>query len=170
MRKLFRFKYEPCNKTCYAYCSKLMTELRALSRNCRESLVAKMVKAHGHLCDNPAYSLGLDVEEAMNVFVAHLRTPEKTELFCGREFENVVLSVCEATLLEKIPNSPSGECRYGDNGAENLGREILKFCTDAGYAMIANSHCECKSHAPVASLQDVRRFAGCAAQTEEPQN
>lgn len=28
MRKLFRFKYEPCNKTCYAYCSKLMKELR----------------------------------------------------------------------------------------------------------------------------------------------
>lgn len=49
MRKLFRFKYEPCNKTCYAYCSKLMGELRKLPDGERRDLVASMVEAHNRL-------------------------------------------------------------------------------------------------------------------------
>jgi len=56
MRKLFRFKYEPCNKTCYAYCQRLMTELRALPKVECQELVDAMVKAHNRLCDNPEFS------------------------------------------------------------------------------------------------------------------
>jgi hypothetical protein len=142
MRKLFRFKYEPCNKTCYAYCSKLMTELRALSQQGREALVAKMVEAHNHLCDNPEYSFGVDVDDNTNYFVAYFRTPEKTELF-GGTFEEVVTEVCTNVLQASIPQI-QGECKFGDNGAENLGVEILKFCTDVGYQQVLADHCECK--------------------------
>lgn len=143
MRKLFRFKYEPCNKTCYAYCSKLMTELRALPQNRRENLVSMMVTAHNRLCDNPDYSFGVDVDEVNNVFVSHFRTPEKTNLHSHKEFEISVKQVCEEVMKEEIPVMV-GECTYGDNGSEDLGREILRFCTDVGYQEVLNSHCECK--------------------------
>lgn len=143
MRKLFRFKYEPCNKTCYAYCEKLMKELRDLPKDRRESVVDKMVEAHNRLCDNPEYSFGVDTDEKDNVFVAHLRTPEKTDLFYSRNFEDTVLDVCNSVMKENIPQL-EGNCCYGNNGAESLGQEILKFCTDVGYAEITSKHCECK--------------------------
>lgn len=143
MRKLFRFKYEPCNKTCYAYCSKLMTELRRLPQNEREFLVSNMVEAHNRLCDNPDYSFGVDVDETNNVFVSHFRTPESTDLFSNKKFSDCVKSVCNVVLRTDIPQV-KGECNFGDNGAKNLGREILKFCTDVGYAEVLEKHCECK--------------------------
>ena len=143
MRKLFRFKYEPCNKTCYAYCSKLMTELRKLSPSERESLVSTMVEAHNKLCDNPEYSFGVDVDEENNIFVSHFRTPKSTDLFSDKEFSDCVKSVCDMVLTTNIPRV-NGECNFGDNGAEDLGREILKFCTDVGYAEVLEQHCECK--------------------------
>jgi len=146
MRKLFRFKYEPCNKTCYAYCSKLMTELRRLPQAEREALVSNMVEAHNRLCDNPEYSFGVDVDEANDIFVAHFRTPASTDLFSSKEFANCVNSVCGTVMATDIPRG-TGECNFGDNGAEDLGREILKFCTDVGYAEVMEKHCECKAHA-----------------------
>lgn len=144
MRKLFRFKYEPCNKTCYCYCSKLMTELRALPKERREYLVDTMVKAHDRLCDNPNYSFGVDVDENLNIFVGHLRTPISTDLYANTSFETAVLDVCNHVMKQDIPVM-SGDCCFGDNGAESLGREILKFCTDVGYAEILESHCTCKA-------------------------
>lgn len=144
MRKLFRFKYEPCNKTCYAYCAKLMTELRKLPQHERESLVSNMVEAHNKLCDNPEYSFGVDVDEQNNMFVSHFRRPESTDLFSSREFSQCVMSVCETVLNTDIPKV-NGKCTFGDNGAEDLGREILKFCTDVGYAEVLENHCECKA-------------------------
>lgn len=145
MRKLFRFKYEPCNKTCYAYCSKLMTELRALPEERRQALVQKMVEAHNRLCDNPQYSFGVDVDENLGVFVAHFRKPDSTDMYAGKDFADAVEEVCRAVMLADIPQV-RGECNFGDNGAEDLGREILKFCTDVGYAQLEERHCECKAH------------------------
>jgi len=145
MRKLFRFKYEPCNKTCYAYCATLMIELRKLSEAERLALVGGMVDAHNRLCDNPDYSFGVDVDEENHIFVAHFRTPQSTDLFGNRDFAKCVRVVCEKVMSTEIPPG-TGECCFGDNGAEDLGREILKFCTDVGYAEVLEKHCECKVH------------------------
>jgi len=142
MRKLFRFKYEPCNKTCYAYCSKLMTELRKLSQDKREELVFSMVEAHNRLCDNPEYSFGVDVDEVNDIFVSHFRTPQSTDLFSSKEFSD-----CVQTVMNTDIPQVKGECNFGDNGAEDLGREILRFCTDVGYAEVLEKRCECKAHA-----------------------
>lgn len=144
MRKLFRFKYEPCNKTCYCYCSKLMTELRKLEQEDRQGLVASMVRAHNKLCDNPDYSFGVDMDDTDNVFVAHFRTPEKTDVFYNKHFAGCVMEVCNEVMKEKIPQL-SGECRFGDNGSENLGKQILDFCEDVAYYKLLEEHCECKS-------------------------
>lgn len=145
MRKLFRFKYEPCNRTCYAYCQILMRELRKLADKDRQQLVNAMVQAHNHLCDNPEYSFGVDIDEKENIFVGHLRTPKSTDLFSGRDFDSTIYKTCNAVLNTQIPQV-KGDCNFGDNGGESLGQEILKFCTDLGYAQIKESHCECKAH------------------------
>ena len=145
MRKLFRFKYEPCNKTCYAWCQKLTTELRKLEPVYRENLVNNMVVAHNKLCDNPNYSFGLDVDENNDVFVSHFRTPNKTDLYSNKSFAAAIETVCEEVMKTDIPQI-IGNCVFGDNGAEDLGKTILKYCTDAEYAKIKDTHCECKAH------------------------
>lgn len=145
MRKLFRFKYEPCSGTCYHWCDNMIRRLRELTETDRQSLVQTMVKAHDKLCDNPAYSFGVDSDENLGLYVAHFRTPEKTDLFSGKNFRDVVLKVCEVVLATDIPTI-NGQCNFGGNGAEDLGREILKFCTDFGFAQLQERHCECKSH------------------------
>jgi len=146
MRKLFRFKYEPCNGTCYAWCSKLPFQLRQLNSSDRIKLVETMVQAHNKLCDNPAYSFGLDVDEKNNVFVSHFRTPEKTNLYSSASFSECVELVCNEVLSTPIPQVDD-HCNFGNNGAEDLGNEILKFCTNDGFKELQERHCECKSHA-----------------------
>ena len=83
MRKLFRFKYEPCNGDCYAWCDHLPNELMKVSEEERQTIVGLMVEAHNKLCDNPEYSFGVDLDEGTRIFVAHFRTPEATEVFCS---------------------------------------------------------------------------------------
>jgi hypothetical protein len=146
MRKMFRFKYEPCNGTCYAWCDSLIRRLREMPDEDRRSLVVTMVQAHNRLCDNPAYSFGVDVDDSLRFFVAHFRTPEKTDLYSGMDFAAVVHQVCAAVMNTEIPVL-SGACVFGDNGAEDLGREILRHCTDIGFAELEERHCECKAHA-----------------------
>jgi hypothetical protein len=145
MRKMFRFKYEPCNGTCYAWCDSLIRRLRELPDSERHLLVTTMVRAHNKLCDNPAYSFGVDVDDSIGVFVGHFRTPEKTDLYSGVDFAAVVNKVCETVLSTEIPTL-SGVCVFGGNGAESLGHEILKYCTDLGFAELEETHCECKAH------------------------
>lgn len=141
LRKMFRFKYEPCNGTCYAWCDTLVQRLREIPD--REDLVALMVKAHDRLCDNPEYSFGVDGNNAQTDFVAHFRTPERTDLYHGQDFAKVVESVCKAVLATEIP-ALVGACTYGASGAENLGQEILSYCTEDGYKRLQAEHCECK--------------------------
>lgn len=146
MRKMFRFKYEPCNGTCYAWCDSLIRQLRDMTEEKRKETVALMVKAHNKLCDNPLYSFGVDMDDNLGIFVAHFRTPDKTDLFSGKTFVEVVEQVCGAVLATEIP-ALTGACNFGDNGAEDLGREILRFCSDIGFAELQERHCECKAHA-----------------------
>lgn len=143
MRKLFRFKYEPCNGTCYAWCDHLIEELRELDVTKRNQIVSLMVDAHNKLCDNPDFSFGVDVDENHTVFVAHFRTPERTDLFHSRVFSECVEKVCSEVLKTEIPQI-SGICQYGDNGAEDLGNEILKYCQDEAFAELKNKECPCK--------------------------
>lgn len=142
MRKLFRFKYEPCNGMCYAWCATLSEELMKLDEQDRQDTVDVMVKAHAHLCDNPNYSFGVDLSEKTRTFVAHFRTPEATDTFCSDEFRDCVKQVCEVVLNADIPKV-SGDCVYGDNGAENLGEEILRACTDLAYREEHHKNCPC---------------------------
>lgn len=144
MRKLFRFRYEKCNKTCYAWCQKLTVELRKLDTQTRQNLVSNMVKAHDRLCDNSEYSFGLDVDEKNNLFVSHFRTPQKTELYSSRSFHEAVDEVCKDVMSTEIPRGV-GSCVYGDNGAENLGQQILHFCTDLGFEELKGKHCKCEN-------------------------
>lgn len=142
MRKLFRFKYEPCTGTCYAWCDFLPLELNKLSEEKRQNLVALMVEAHNHLCDNPDFSFGVDFDETHNMFVAHFRTPESTETFINPQFEDCVKAVAEVVLNSIIPVI-SGTCIYGDNGAEDLGRDILRACIDEVYRNEHHTICPC---------------------------
>ena len=74
MRKLFRFKYEPCNGTCYCYEEIFYEELRGQPHV--SSLIDLVVQAHDNLCDNPDYSFGIDKCEFRNfklASVAHVR-------------------------------------------------------------------------------------------------
>lgn len=81
----------------------------------------------------------MDVDEDTNSFVAHFRTPEATDLFFSKEFKEVVGKKVTIPQVQ-------GDCNFGGNGAEDLGREILKFCEDVAFAEIEASHCECKAH------------------------
>lgn len=145
MRKIFRFKYEPCNNMCYAWCDKLPSLLRTMGEKERVTLVDRMVKAHDNLCDNPDYSFGVDTDENMTNFVAHFRTPEFTHIYHSRSFEECVNKVCDDVLKAEIPQIAL-DCPYGENGNEDLGNEILKFCLDENYKLLEERHCECKAH------------------------
>lgn len=141
MRKIFRFQYEPCNGTCYHWCDHLPLILNSLSPSKRKGIVKLMVKAHNNLCDNPNYSFGVDLDEKTGLVVGHFRTPEKTNTYLGSFFE-CVTEVCNEVLSEKIP-SVKGACTYGDNGAESLGKDILRACTDIAYREEHHKNCPC---------------------------
>jgi len=142
MRKLFRFKYEPCKGDCYAWCDSLPEELNKLSEEKRKLIVTMMVDAHNKLCDNPDYSFGIDRDDARGMFVAHFRTPASTETFLHGWFSESVQAVCELVLNTEIPQI-AGACSYGEHGAEDLGKEILRACTDLVYRKEHHDNCPC---------------------------
>ena len=142
MRKLFRFKYEPCNGTCYAYCAILPEELNRLEETERHQVVDKMVTAHNRLCDNPDYSFGVDMDDKSKAFVAHFRKPSETQLLYGPSFKEAVEKVCGTVMETHIPKV-DGKCVYGDNGAEDLGREILQACSDPEFLRKHHERCPC---------------------------
>lgn len=142
MRKLFRFKYEPCNGTCYAWCDVLPEELNKYSEEKRRLIVEAMVHAHGLLCDNPDYSFGVDLEENYGMFVAHFRTPTYTHTFLSSKLDEVVALVCIAVKEANIPKV-DGACNFGDSGSEDLGREILRACEDLVYREEHHQNCPC---------------------------
>jgi hypothetical protein len=147
MRKLFRFKYEPCKGDCYAWCDSLPNELNKLTDEDRQLLVLGMVKAHDRLCDNLEYSFGVDFDKDTQVFVAHFRTPTSTDIRTSSTFQGCVQEICALVLSTDIPQV-EGACSYGDNGAEDLGREILRACTDIAFR--EKHHEECPCHGKVA--------------------
>ena len=140
MRKLFRFKYEPCNGTCYAWCDALPEELTKLQPERRQELVRMMVTAHNNLCDNPDYSFGIDRDDASGMFVAHFRLPDRTDTYLNKSFSDSADTICAAVLATEIPKI-IGSCNYGGNGSEDLGKEILRACED--FAFRKNHHDEC---------------------------
>jgi hypothetical protein len=142
MRKLFRFKYEPCNGTCYAWCDFLPNELNKLAEEERRFLVEGMVKAHDRICDNSDYSFGVDFDKDTQVFVAHFRTPTSTDILVKNTFKACVEEICARVMDTKIPTA-TGACSYGENGAENLGQEILRACTDIAFREKHHSECPC---------------------------
>ena len=142
MRKMFRFKYEPCKGDCYVWCDSLPEELNKLSEEKRRLIVELMVKAHDRLCDNPDYSFGIDREDSSGMFVAHFRTPAATDTYLNSSFAESVETICAEVMKADIPQV-SGACSYGDNGAEDLGREILRACTDLVYRKDHHDNCPC---------------------------
>lgn len=124
MKKLFRFKYEPCNGTCYAHEPIFFKELSGITNERREILVNIIVKAHDKLCDNPEYSFGIDLCEKSGIFIGHFRTPEKIDIYTGHTLEEACLDLCKAVIQTEIPIL-EGQCTFGDNGTENLAKQIL---------------------------------------------
>ena len=142
MRKMFRFKYEPCKGDCYAWCDSLPEELNKLLKDERIYVVAKMVEAHDKLCDNPEYSFGIDRDDNSGMFVAHFRTPQSTDTFLNNNFYESVMAVTSMVLSSEIPKV-NGQCSYGNNGAEDLGQEILRACEDIVYREEHHKNCPC---------------------------
>jgi hypothetical protein len=128
MRKLFRFKYEPCNGTCYAPEKIFFRELSELTQASRIEMVDTIVKAHDKLCDNPAYSFGIDLDEDLNVFVGVFVQPGRVDTFAGKTLEECVLKLCTAVINTNIPTQ-EGQCNFGNAGAENLAEKILAACS-----------------------------------------
>lgn len=144
MRKLFRFKYEPCNGTCYAWCDALPEELNKLTEERRKLIVELMVKAHESLCDNEEYSFGIDRQDESGMFVSHFRLPDRTDTYLNSNFEECVTNICNTVLSTPIPQKV-GACTFGSNGAEDLGSEILRACIDIAFRKKHHDSCPCVS-------------------------
>lgn len=141
MRKLFRFKYEPCEGTCYAWCDYLPAVLNKIGSSERQVTVNLMVEAHKALCDSRDYYFGIDMTDT-GIFIAHFKTPEKVNIYSSPDFSQCVEQVCLAVLKEKIGPS-TGECIYGNSGQEDLGKEILRACVDTLYREDHHKKCPC---------------------------
>lgn len=125
MKKLFRFKYEPCNGTCYAPEIIFFEEMKKITQDDKIKLTKKIVKAHDQLCDNSDYSFGLDMCEKTNLFIGHFRQPERLDLFTGNTLSECIDDMTNYIIQTNIPKM-EGLCVYGDNGPENLAEQILK--------------------------------------------
>ena|SRR5690242_8643131 len=127
MKKLFRFKYEPCNGTCYVWDDDFYEGLKKLSQSLREDLVNTVVRAHDKLCDNPQYYFGLDKCEKTGLFIGHFVQPTRLDMFSDTSLSQCILELCEAVIKTNIPEV-KGICNFGQNGTENLAEIILKAC------------------------------------------
>ena len=123
MRKLFRFKYEPCNGTCYCYEEIFYEELRGQPHV--SSLIDLVVQAHDNLCDNPDYSFGIDKCEFTGIFVGFFRTPTRTETYTAYTLTGCIKQVCKDVIAEDIPVL-EGVCNFGKSNTENLAEVIRK--------------------------------------------
>lgn len=108
----------------------------------RRLLVYSMVEAHNKLCDNPEYSFGIDRCDDTGMFVAHLRTPKKTDTYLNNNFRESVSAICGVVMTAEIPKA-AGACNFGDHGSEDLGRDILRACTDLIYREEHHQKCPC---------------------------
>jgi hypothetical protein len=124
MKKLFRFKYEGCNGTCYAWDSIFYEGLRKLKSDERQQLVAIVTQAHDKLCDNPNYYFGLDMCEKTGLFIGHFIRPTRTDLFTDSSLAGCITELTKAVIETDIPVL-EGSCTYGRNGTENLAQQIL---------------------------------------------
>lgn len=127
MKKLFRFKYEPCNGTCYAYQPIFLSEMKKVDSKSKVTLVSKIVEAHDNMCDNPDYFFGIDLCEKTGLFIGHFVQPDRTDIFSGPSLKECIEEMCESVIKAKIPQLV-GECNFGNNGTENLAEVILQAC------------------------------------------
>jgi len=125
MKKLFRFKYEPCNGTCYSYGDDFYYQLRNLSSKEKYELVELVVSAHDNLCDNPEYYFGLDKCEKTGLFIGHFIQPTRADIFTGTSLKECIEELCSYVIKTTIPKK-SGICNFGNNGTENLAQQILE--------------------------------------------
>lgn len=124
MKKLFRFKYEPCNGTCYAWGDDFYEGLRSLSLKERTELVELVVRAHDKLCDNPEYYFGLDKCEKTGLFIGHFHQSSRIDFFIDVSLSTIIHELCEFVVKTDIPVL-EGNCVFDDNGSENLAEKIL---------------------------------------------
>lgn len=124
MKKLFRFKYEKCNGSCYTGGDDFYAELKPLSPEKKLSLVSEVVAAHNRLCDNPSFSFGLDKCEKTGLFIAYFLQPNRTDLFTDLSLETCIRDLCEFVMDTNVPTL-KGVCEFGSHGNENLAELIL---------------------------------------------
>ena len=124
MQKLFRFKYEECNGTCFAHEDIFFAQLGAIHEVRRKVLVDLVVKAHDNLCDNPDYSFGLDYCDITDTFIGHFIQPGRIDVFSSYHLNTCITDMCETVVDADIPQI-EGVCTFGDTGEGNLAEIIL---------------------------------------------
>lgn len=124
MKKLFRFKYEPCNGTCYAPEDVFFSQMKQIQQNEKLKIIEKIVTAHDKMCDNPSYSFGLDMCEKTNLFIGHFNQPDRLDVFTGVTLQECIDDMTSYILKTTIPRV-DGFCNYGNHGIENLKQQIL---------------------------------------------
>lgn len=129
MKKLFRFKYEPCSGTCYCPGDKFFEELNKFDEDGKKQLINKIVSAHDSTCDDPNQLFAIDYDENVGVYIGTVFDNGRLDLFSDKSFVSLVDAL---TSFVKKQNegraSKSGNCVYGASGIEDLANIILKQC------------------------------------------
>ena len=125
MRKLFRFKYEECNGTCYAYGPAFKEELSKLTD--LDSVIDPVVEAHDHMCDNPDYSFGIDMNDD-GIYVGFIKTPVRVDTYTDTSFIAMCEKLNKDVMAMDIP-PVDGQCEYGHTGLEDLKGKIRSLAS-----------------------------------------
>lgn len=129
MKKLFRFKYEPCSGTCYAPDDKFFEELKKLDEVAKLSLINKIVSAHDSTCDDPDQLFAVDYDETTRMYVGTAFDNGRLDLFSDSSFVNLVEILTSFVKKQNEGRTPkAGNCVYGASGIEDLANIILRQC------------------------------------------
>lgn len=127
MKKLFRFKYEPCSGTCYAPEKKFFDELRALDLKSKNELIAKIVSAHESTCDDPTQLFAVDYDETTKTYIGTALIDGRLDLFSSNSFVDLIEVLTNFVKLQNAGKQRAiGSCVYGVSGIEDLTKIILQ--------------------------------------------
>ena len=126
MKKVFRFQYEPCVGTCYAHSPIFFSELKKAPQELLTSTIDKIVAAHDSTCDDITQRFGVDYDEANNIYVGSFMNGTRLDLFSDKSFLTLANILSSHVLKENEGKAvSSADCKFGENGNENLAELIL---------------------------------------------
>ncbi len=119
-------QYEPCNGTCYAYEDVFNLKELANDPERLETLMSKLLKAHGPACGNEHIRYGIDLDEKLNTFVGSFMHFNKLELVAGKDATQVLESLCD--LVNDYYESEDGKKEIEAN--PGLGHSVCEHGED----------------------------------------